>query len=159
MAYKRVLVPVDGGETSGRALRDAADIARKARAKLKLLHVVEEYAAFSAPEIAVDVGPVLDAIVSAGRRTLARAERRVRAMGLKPETSLIDNVGGRVADEIVWQAKRWRADLIVMGTHGRRGLQRAMLGSDAELVVRYSPVPVLVVPVHGRGKLPEKSRR
>jgi nucleotide-binding universal stress UspA family protein len=159
MAYKRILVPIDGGETSGRALRDAVDLARKSRAKLRLLHVVEEYAAFSAPEIAVDVGPLLDAITSASRKTLARAERRVRGMGLKPETALIDNVGGRVADEIVWQAKRWRADLIVMGTHGRRGLQRAMLGSDAELVVRYSPVPVLVVPVHGRARLSESPRR
>ena len=159
MAYKRILVPIDGGETSGRALRDAVAIAKQGRAKLKLLHVVEEYAAFSAPEIAVDVGPVLDAIVSAGRKTLARADRRVRALGLKPETALVDNVGGRVADEIVWQAKRWRADLIVMGTHGRRGLQRAMLGSDAELVMRYSPVPVLVVPVHGRGKLSPGPRR
>lgn len=159
MPYKRILVPIDGGETSGRALRDAVRIARSARAKLRLLHVVEEYAAFSAPELAVSAGPVLDAIVSAGRNTLARAERRVRRLGIKPETALIDNVGGRVADEIVWQAKRWRADLIVMGTHGRRGLQRAMLGSDAELVVRYAPVPVLVVPVHGRGRLTGNPRR
>ena len=159
MAYKRILVPIDGGETSGRALRDAVGLARKSRAKLRLLHVVEEYAAFAAPELAVNAGPVLDAIVSAGRNTLARVERRVRKLGIKPETALIDNVGGRVADEIVWQAKRWRADLIVMGTHGRRGLQRAMLGSDAELVVRYSPVPVLVVPVLGRSKLSGKPRR
>jgi nucleotide-binding universal stress UspA family protein len=50
-----------------------------------------------------------------------------------------------VADEIVKQAKEWLADLIVMGTHGRRGLERLAMGSDAELVLRLSPVPVLLV--------------
>ena len=83
----------------------------------------------------------------------------MRSAGVRPETVLVENVGGRVADEIVWQAKRWKADLIVIGTHGRRGLQRALLGSDAELVARYSPVPVLLVPARGRGKPRPKPRR
>ena len=69
-----------------------------------------------------------------------------RAMGLKASTVLAENTGGRVADALIAEAKRWHADLIVMGTHGRRGVKRALLGSDAELVIRYSPVPVLLVP-------------
>jgi nucleotide-binding universal stress UspA family protein len=58
---------------------------------------------------------------------------------------LHDVGGGRVADAIVEEARRSRCDLIVIGTHGRRGVSRAMLGSDAENVVRSSPVPVLLV--------------
>jgi nucleotide-binding universal stress UspA family protein len=159
MAYKRILVPVDGGVTAAKGLSEAVKMAKGGRAKLLLLHVVEEYSAFSAPEVGVDIGPLLEAMLSTGRTTLDRIERRVRGAGVRPETLMVENVGGRVADEIVWQAKRWKADLIVIGTHGRRGLQRALMGSDAELVVRYSPVPVLLVPAHGRGKPSPKPRR
>jgi len=158
MAYKRILVPVDGSAVSANGLREALKFARRGRAKLRLLHVVEDYTAFSAPEVGVDVGPLLEAMLGTGRKTLARIERRVRSAGVKPDCVLVENIGGRVADEIVWQAKRWRADLIVIGTHGRRGLQRALMGSDAELVARHSPVPVLLVPARGRGK-PPPSRR
>jgi nucleotide-binding universal stress UspA family protein len=70
---------------------------------------------------------------------------------VRAETALAEDFRGRVADEIVQQAKRWRADLIVMGTHGRRGIKRALLGSDSELVVRYSAIPVLLIPAAGRG--------
>jgi nucleotide-binding universal stress UspA family protein len=152
MAYKRILVPVDGGPTSAKGLKEALKLARESGSKLCLLHVVEAYAAFMGPEGGVNIGPILDALKAGGRKTLARVERSARAAGAKPQTVLVEDVGGRVADAIVAQAKRWRADLIVMGTHGRRGVQRALLGSDAELVVRYSPVPVLLIPAAGRGK-------
>ena len=152
MAYKRILVPVDGSPTSNKGMLEAIKLAKGSRARLRILHVVEEYAAFAAPEVGVNIGPLLDAMKSAGRKTLARVERDARGRGkrLRLDTVLAENLGGRVADTIVGQAKRWRADLIVIGTHGRRGLQRALVGSDAELVVRYSPVPVLLVPARGR---------
>jgi nucleotide-binding universal stress UspA family protein len=150
MAYKRILVPVDGGATSAKGLKAAIRLARESRARLCLLHVVEEYAAFTAPEVGVSIAPILAAMKAGGRKTLSRVERGARAAGVKPQTALVENFGGRVADAIVAQAKRWRADLIVMGTHGRRGMKRALLGSDAELVLRYSPVPVLLVPAAGR---------
>lgn len=159
MAYKRILVPVDGSNISANGLLEAIKLAKGGRAKVMLLHVVEEYSAFAAPEVGVDVSPLLEAMLGAGRKTLARIERKARSAGVRPESVLVENVGGRVADEIVWQAKRWRADLIVIGTHGRRGLQRALLGSDAELVARYSPVPVLLVPARGRGKPSPVKRR
>jgi nucleotide-binding universal stress UspA family protein len=150
MAYKRILVPVDGSPTSNKGMKEAIRLAKSSRARLRLLHVVEQTVAFSAPEVAVDLGPILDSLRAAGRRRLAGVERRVRRSGVKPETALVENFGMRVADAVIAQARRWRADLIVMGTHGRRGLQRALVGSDAELVVRYSPVPVLLVPPGGR---------
>jgi len=154
MAYKRILVPVDGSTTSAKGLQEAIKVAKQMRARLRLLHVVEEFVAFSAPEVGVNAGPLLEAMKSGGRKTLARVERsaRTQARGVRFDAVLVEDFGGRVADAIIAQARRWRADLIVIGTHGRRGLQRALMGSDAELVMRYSTVPVLLVPARGRGK-------
>jgi nucleotide-binding universal stress UspA family protein len=150
MGYKRILVPVDGGATSARGMLEAIKLAHDARAKLLLLHVVEEYAILGLPEAGASIGPVLDALKASGRRTLAKIERDARRLGVRPQTKLIEDFSGRVANAIVDEARRWRADVIVMGTHGRRGLNRVLLGSDADLVVRYSPVPVLLVPARGR---------
>lgn len=150
MGYKRILVPVDGGPTATRGLMEAIKLAHDARAKMLLLYVVEEYAILGVPEAGASIGPVLEAINRAGRLTLAKIERSARRLGARPETKMVEDFSGRVANAIVDQAKRWRADVIVMGTHGRRGLNRALLGSDADLVVRYSPVPVLLVPARGR---------
>ena len=63
---------------------------------------------------------------------------------------LVENFAGRVADLIVREARKWRADLLVLGTHGRRGLTRMVMGSDAELVVRAAPAPVLLLRAKGR---------
>ena len=151
MGYKRILVPVDGSPPSARGLLEAIKLAHDARAKLLLLHVVEEYAILGIPEAGASIGPVLDTLKRTGRTTLAKLERSARRAGARPETKLVEDFSGRVANAIVDQAKRWRADVIVMGTHGRRGLNRVFLGSDAELVASYSPVPVLLVPARGRG--------
>jgi nucleotide-binding universal stress UspA family protein len=150
MSYKRILVPVDGSPTAAKGMKAAIKLARENRGKLLLLHVVEEYTAFIAPEIGANLGPILDSLRLAGKRTLARIASSAGKSGVKPQAVLVENFGGRVADTIVQQAKRLRADLIVMGTHGRRGVNRVLLGSDAELVVRYSPVPVLLIPAAGR---------
>jgi nucleotide-binding universal stress UspA family protein len=92
-------------------------------------------------------------LTATGERLLASAEGAARARRVNVETALLETLGRRVADVIVREAKKWRADLIVLGTHGRAGLSRVVLGSDAELVVRESPVPVLLV----RGR-PTKAR-
>ena len=148
--YKTILVHVDAGRTTPARLDIAVELAGAFGAHLACLYAVKIE---PVPSAAVEAREMLlEAMLGTGRKTLARIERRVRSAGVRPEILLVENVGGRVADEIVWQAKRWKADLIVIGTHGRRGLQRALLGSDAELVARYSPVPVLLVPARGRGK-------
>ena len=146
MTYKRILVPVDGSPTSNKGMQEALRLAKASRARLRLLHVVEQTIAFGAPEVAVDIGPILDAQRAAARRRLAGIERRTRRSGVRLDTALVENFGMRVADAVIAQARRWRADLIVMGTHGRKGVKRMLLGSDAELVIRSSKVPVLLVP-------------
>ena len=64
------------------------------------------------------------------------------------ETVFVESIGRPASEIIVEQAKFWPADVIVMGTHGRRGINRLLMGSDAELVLRRSPVPVMLVREH-----------
>ena len=126
MAYKRILVPIDGSPTSNKGMLEAIKLAKESGGKLLLLHVIEEYAAFSTSEFSLDLGPILDAMRNAGRRTLGEVERRARAAGARPETKVVENYTGRVANAIDDEARRWRADLIVTGTHGRRGFNRLL---------------------------------
>jgi nucleotide-binding universal stress UspA family protein len=145
MAYKRILVPVDGSATSNKGLDEAVKLAGAGRSRIRLVHIVDDTPAFSSPDGA-GVSYMLDALRSSGRHILARALERVRRAKLGAESTLIENFTGRVAEAIVDQAKRWKADVIVIGTHGRRGFSRLLIGSSAELVARSSPVPVLLVP-------------
>ena len=151
MSYKRILVPVDGSATATKGMGEAISLAKESGAKLLLLHVVDEYPAFATPEIGASIGPLIDALRESGRQTLEGIATVAKAAGVTPESALVENFGERVAEAIVEKAVGWKADLIVMGTHGRRGITRALVGSDAELVVRYSPIPVLLVPPEGRG--------
>ncbi len=143
--YRKILVPVDGSATSLRGLKEGLRIAKAERSSLVLLHVLDEFYLAASPELAASYDEVLKALKSGGERILAKAEAIARAAGVKPRTVLCETVAGRAGPEIVRQARKCGADLIVIGTHGRRGLQRLALGSDAEQVVRNSRVPVLLV--------------
>ena len=145
MVYKRILVPVDGSSTSKAGLNEALRLAKDQKAKLKLIHIVDELMIFSSSEAGLNIEPIIESMKRGGKRILERAAKMAAARGVRPETELWENATGRVAEVLIGRAKRWRADLIVMGTHGRRGVNRLVLGSDAELVVRNSPVPVLLV--------------
>jgi nucleotide-binding universal stress UspA family protein len=151
MVYKRILVPVDGSSTSIAGLNEALRLAKNQGAKLKLLHIVDEMMIFGSSEAGFDIEPVIESMKRGGKRVLDRAAKLAAARGIRPETELWENVTSRVADVLIARARRWRADLIVMGTHGRRGVNRMLLGSDADLVVRNSPVPVLLVRSSRRG--------
>jgi nucleotide-binding universal stress UspA family protein len=145
VVYKRILVPGDGSRTSIAGLKEALKLAKNQRAKLRLLHAVDEMIVFNTPESSINIARVVKALDRGGKRLLGKAEKLALSQGIKPEAELWENTGGRVADVIVERAKRWRADLIVMGTHGRRGVKRMLMGSDAELVVRNAATPVLLV--------------
>jgi nucleotide-binding universal stress UspA family protein len=145
MVYKRILVPVDGSSTSMAGLDEALRLARNQKARVRLVHIVDERMIFSTAEAGMNLEPVIESLKSGGKRILERAAKITKARGVRLETEMVENAASRVADVLVGRARRWRADLIVMGTHGRRGVNRLVLGSDAELVVRNSPVPVLLV--------------
>jgi nucleotide-binding universal stress UspA family protein len=93
----------------------------------------------------VIVPEILDSLKAEGRKVLSTAGRAAESAGAKAEAVQIASRGQPVSDVILREAKRAKADLVVMGTHGRRGLNRLLLGSDAERVLRQSNVPVLLV--------------
>jgi nucleotide-binding universal stress UspA family protein len=151
MVYKRILVPVDGSATSTAGLREALRLARNQKARVRLVHIVDEVTIFASAEAGLNIEPVIESLQSGGKRVLERAAKLAASRGVRAETDLVENATSRVAELLVARARRWRADLIVMGTHGRRGVNRLVLGSDAELVVRNSPAPVLLVRSARRG--------
>jgi nucleotide-binding universal stress UspA family protein len=89
--------------------------------------------------------PLVADFAQAGKTILENARAVAQAEGLEAAVVLHENFTGRVADLIVDEARKWRAEVIVMGTHGRRGVRHAVLGSDAEAVVQRAEVPVLLV--------------
>lgn len=145
MTYRRLLVPLDDSPTAQRGLAEALALARELRSTLVLLHVVELVP--MVPEVASAEAweAIREGMKANGQRVLEEAAKQVRAAGVTCEMVLNDLDARRPADAIVDQAAVQRCDLIVMGTHGRRGFGRALLGSDAELVLRQSNVPVLLV--------------
>lgn len=153
--YKRILVPVDGSKTSMKGLQEAIRLAKGCKARLRLVHVVDESMAFRDSAFSFGTENILDILTKGGEQALKSAADFAKKQGLKAETALIESFKGRVAEGIVGDAKKWRADLLVLGTHGRRGVSHLLLGSDAELVVRLSTVPVLLV----RGVSPVKRKR
>lgn len=143
--YQRILVPVDGSHASTLGLQEAIRLAIDQSARLHLISVVDEFVIAQNFEGLIDAGDLIDALRDAGKKALKNALALVHKHDVKVETSLFETVGDRVSDIIVREAKKWKADLIVMGTHGRRGINRMVLGSGAEGVLRTAPVPVLMV--------------
>jgi nucleotide-binding universal stress UspA family protein len=80
-----------------------------------------------------------------GRKLIREVMARVKKQEVQADSRMVENLTGRAADTIAKEASKWKADVIVMGTHGRRGFNRLMLGSDAELVARTATVSVLLV--------------
>ena len=145
--YQRILVPIDGSPTSNRGLDEAIQLARLTGASLRLIHVVDEMTFATGFETyAAYAGDVIPMMRQAGEEILAMGKARVAAAGLdKVETQLLESFAVRVWELVVEQAQDWKADLIVIGTHGRRGMGRLLMGSDAEQILRMAPVPVLLV--------------
>src|ERR1035438_165231 len=145
--YERILVPVDGSPASTQGLDEAIKLAKLTGASLRLFRSVNELTFATGFEFYT--GDVIGMLKEAGEQVLAEAKARVQASGLDAVTFLAENFGSRVCDIVVDEATKWKADLIVIGSHGRRGVGRLVIGSDAEQIVRMAPVPVLLVRAPG----------
>lgn len=143
--YQRILVPVDGSETAKRGLDEAIKLSKVLGGELRIVHIVDDSALALNPETGVAAAPLVKDFAEGGRKILEAAKARAAAEGLKAEVVLHENFTGRVAELIGREARKWGAQLIVMGTHGRKGWRHAVLGSDAESVVHGSDIPVLLV--------------
>ena len=146
--YKRILVSIDGSTTSGKALRAAIGLAGYpgGQCVVRLVHVLDEmvYLAGYDP-YGGQSGGLIKIMRETGAKVLAEDLAIVKAAGIEADTVLIDKFGARLAEAIAEEATTWKADLIVVGTHGRRSVSRLFLGSGAEQIIRLAPVPVLVV--------------
>ena len=144
--YQRILVPVDGSEPSARGLTEAIAQAKLTGGRLRLMHIVDELSlAVAATGYVGYSGELIPLLREGGQKILDAAKARAEAAGVAAETVLRDSFAARVCDLVVAEAKDWPADLIVIGTHGRRGAGRLFMGSDAEQILRMAPVPVLLV--------------
>jgi nucleotide-binding universal stress UspA family protein len=148
--YQRILVPIDGSPTSTRGLHEAIALARLTHAKLRLIHVIDEPPfAISADAMAAWSGDIYTLLREAGESILKEGKAQVEKADIPVDTVLADTLRGRVCDLVVDEANQWKADLIVIGTHGRRGPGRLVMGSDAEQILRLAPAPVLLVRAAG----------
>ena len=146
--YRKIVVPIDGSVTAASGLDEAIKLAKLTGARLRLVYVIELINFTTCIETAgVYASDAIAVMTKSGEEILERARFHAAASGITAETALLDNLSLRVSEQVIEQANAWKADLIVIGTHGRRGVGRLMLGSDAEEIVRRAPVPVLVVRV------------
>ena len=148
MPFKNILVPTDLSETSLRAIRRAVELARSSGGTITLLHVgILPYVYSTDMGFAQPVGPLfVQASEQAAREQRHNLERTARQEIPETISHRVVVREGYPPQEILDQVTAGQHDLIVMGTHGRTGLKRALLGSVAERVIRESTVPVLVVP-------------
>ena len=144
--YQRILVPVDGSETANKALVAALQLARESGGRVRLIHVVEELAYLTGYEqYGGYSGELLSAMRDTGTKLLDDAMAIAKSAGVEADSVLCDKLGERLAEGVADAARQWNADLVVVGTHGRRGIGRMLLGSGAEQILRLALVPVLVI--------------
>lgn len=145
--YRRILVPVDGSDASMVGLAHAIGLARDQKARLRIINVVDDLVIaplMMEPSSGADLSVILDSVRSEGKKVLEEAAALAAKEGVRAETAQLESRGRPVSNVILSEVKRSKADVIVMGTHGRRGLNRLLLGSDAERVLREAAVPVLL---------------
>jgi nucleotide-binding universal stress UspA family protein len=142
--YNRILVATDGSDTSSHACTEAISLASDQKARLRVLYVIS-YAYVSAILGGTYTGDLLRRLRTDAEGTLQATEAAARTAGLEVEAILLEHHSTQIAEAIIEDARKWQAELIVMGTHGRRGFARAVIGSDAGYVALHTPVPLLLV--------------
>jgi nucleotide-binding universal stress UspA family protein len=151
--YKHILCPIDGSATSNAGMHEAIQFAKEQNAQLHFLHVIDTYIPIVDMSGDFNITYMINILRENGENIIKNALAAAKKSGVIAESKTIESVGGRAACYIVQEAEKWPADLIVMGTHGLRGISRLVMGSDAENVLRTSKVTLLLV------KSPHAERR
>lgn len=149
--FDNIVVAVDSSDTSEQALQEAIKLAEDQQAKLHIIHVADEqFVDYSG--LGVDYKDYEASIKKTGQKILNEAAAKARQSHIEFDTHLVELKlsEGRIEQKIVEAAKSAQADLLILGTHGRRGFNHLLLGSVAEGIVRISPIPALLI----RGKQP-----
>lgn len=146
--YTRIFVAIDNSSTAQKALKEAIELAVKLDADLCIGTALDE-APVSQHAMGlgtyIDVEKVKQAMRDTGNALLDKATAKAQAAGCDPHRILIESDKKRLSDMIIGAATQWHADLIVMGTHGRRGFERLLVGSVAEHVIRTATTAVLLI--------------
>lgn len=141
MSYNKILIAVDSSEYSMKAAKKGLELAHQLNAKAALLFVVDKSKAMGNVDAGILPAEALIVLKKEAEQTLDELAEMYNGKGLMkfmPE--------GHPTEDIIKTAETWEADLIVVGTHGRTGLQHLLMGSIAEHIVRHSKIPVMVVP-------------
>jgi nucleotide-binding universal stress UspA family protein len=140
MSFKKVLIAIDSEPVAVRAAETGVELAQSLGAVVAFIHVVDASLAYPS-----DTGPSPSELIAAAKLDAKRMVTAIRQR-LSPQSSVLEFIQvGRPSEEIVKAAREWSADLLVIGSHGRGGMQRALLGSVAETVMRHAPCPLVVV--------------
>ncbi len=142
--YQRILVPIDGSATSERALDEAIKFAQQQNSRIELVHVLEDIWYFD-NENYLNYAELVQTMRYSGEKILAQAQNKFLQAGVMVDIRLLEAQGERVANVIINEAKNSQADLIIIGTHGRSGFSRMLMGSIAEGVVRMAHIPILLI--------------
>ncbi|AOR73155.1 universal stress protein UspA [Burkholderia stabilis] len=156
--YSNILVALDGSDTSSRALDAALTLASETGARLTPVYVVD----FLVPAYdtyGYDPSILIDAFREEGLRVTDDAAKRMKARDVSGTPQIVDvaPTGEDISLRLVSLANEIDADLIVIGTHGRRGFRRLVLGSVAERVLRHATCPVLMIPASCPPKAPAET--
>ena len=144
MAHQNILVPVDGSETSYAAVAQAAELAKAFGGKITVVQVLALDPYIAAEYIsATQTNDLIERARTSVLKTLEEAAAKFSDLGIPVEAKLLE--GQVVHREIIREAETSKADLIVIGSHGRTGLKRLFLGSVAQSVLGEAHIPVLVV--------------
>jgi len=142
MLFRRILIALDHSTIAAHALEVGAELAAALKGQAALVSVVDPAPGFQ-PDSGIPAAEWVATLKREGQLLLAAAALRA---GEPPAWQFLRE--GKPADQILAAAREWEADVIVIGTHGRSGVSRLVLGSTAEAVVRHAPCPVLVVKPH-----------
>jgi len=143
----KILLAVDDSKFSEAALRMVIAQNRPQESEVRVLHAVQPISVTAPPQMAADYAPEIESLMKQGREMAERAAKTLHAAGFKADTQVEK---GDVRLTILDAAFDWNADLIVLGSHGRSGIPRLLLGSVADFVARNSTCSVEIVRMPGR---------
>ncbi len=144
MSFKRILVAIDGGALTLHAARMGLELSQALAAEIAIVHAVEPPVDYSG-----EIGFSAEVLLEASSQETTDILDALRQNVALPTSATEFIRVGHAAEVIAGVAEEWFADLVIVGSHGRGGLGRVLLGSVAEAVVRHAPCPVLVTRIVG----------
>ena len=157
MSFKRIIVAVDGSKTSDTAFLEALNLTSSLNAKLCIVHMVDIFPIASL-SMGADFDRCREIVKDDGQAVLDRMKLLAQINNITAETRLIEllDASKKISEKLSEIVLAWNADLVIMGTHGRRGVRRLILGSVAEEAIRTAPVPILLVRAQDEGEKQKK---